>query len=326
MKKIPLVLQTVYADLVQKAHTAEPGGSTYVRKQGAVEYLYGKRTLGNGQISEFLGRADHRGVRARADRYVAAQEAARERRKLVSLLKSAGLTAPLSQVGMVLEVLADAGLLDEEQGVLVGTTAYQSMDALVGVYLPSTAMMTGDVDVATAQIALRAKTEGDTMQKILKRADKSFRPVPALDAKAWPWRFRNDSGFLVDLLIPVKKRNDDNPARLEKLEAGAMRLQQLEWLLENPVQAVALHGAGVPIRVPDPARYALHKMIISGKRGMERAKANKDLEQAKALCEALSQENPGHLQAVFDDARRRGKKGWADPIAVACKKIGFELE
>jgi hypothetical protein len=323
VKKIPLTIQTLYADLVQKAHAAEPGGSTYVRKQVKVEYIYGKRTLGAGQISEFLGRADDERVQARAERYRKAQAAARERRKIVSMLKSAGLTAPTPQVGIILEVLADAGLFDEGQGVLVGTAAYQSMDALLGVFLPSTAIMTGDVDVATATLALRAKAEGDTMEQILKRADESFRAVGGLDRKAWPWRFRNDEGFFVELLMPVRKRNDESPARLRGLKAGALRMQQIEWLIENPVRAVALYGAGVPIRVPDPARYAIHKMIVAKRRGADRIKARKDLEQASAIWEALSETDSGHLQAVLANACRRGKRGWEDRIKASCKEMGL---
>jgi len=307
------------------AHEADVGGIPYVRKQGKVEYLYGKRMLGSDQISEFFGRADSKEVQNKANQYRAAQAAARERRKIVTALKSAGLTAPLSQIGVVLEVLADAGLFDERQGVLVGTAAYQSMDALVGTFLPSAAMMTGDVDIATATIALRAKADGDTMEKILKRADKSFRPVPTLDRKAWPWRFKNDRNFFVDLMIPVKTRKDDSLAKLRNLEAGAMRLQQLEWLIENPVKAVALYGSGVPIRVPDPARFAIHKLIVSQRRGAESVKARKDLRQAAALLEALSENDPNHLSSVLEDAFEKGSRGWKAPVVAACKKIGFKL-
>ena len=307
-------------------HDADPGGSTYVKKQGKIEYIYGKRMLGDSQISEFIGRADDPKIQGRAESYRNAQAASRDRRKILGALKSAGLTTPLPQVGRILEVIADAGLFADGQGILIGTAAYQSMDALVGMFLPSTAMMTGDIDVATATLALRAKTEGDTMDKILQRADKTFQPIGSIDRKAWPWRFKNDQGFLVELLMPVKKRNDESTAKLRAIGAGAMRLQQLEWLIKDPVRAVVLYGAGVPIRVPDPARFAVHKLMISGKRRGDSIKYQKDLAQAAAICEALSQTNPGHLAAMFDDARKRGKRGWADPINAACKQIGFKLD
>jgi hypothetical protein len=40
----------------------------------------------------------------------------------------------------------------------------------------------------------------------------------------------------------------------------------MEYLIENPLPAVILHGSGVLARVPQPARYAVHKLIVAQKR------------------------------------------------------------
>ncbi|WP_158266874.1 GSU2403 family nucleotidyltransferase fold protein [Alsobacter soli] len=87
---------------------------------------------------------------------------------------------------------------------------------------------------------------------------------------------------------------------------------------------MALHGAGALVRVPQPARYAVHKLLIAQKRAMDSAKAQKDLDQARALFECLASQDPDPLQDALDDARSRGAKGWAEPINSSLKAIGAE--
>ncbi len=85
---------------------------------------------------------------------------------------------------------------------------------------------------------------------------------------------------------------------------GAIPLQHLAWLNEAPVQAVALHGAGIPVRVPSPARYGVRKLIVAQKRAAESVKRKKDLIQAKSLMEALERERPWAWKDAIDDASR----------------------
>jgi hypothetical protein len=205
--------------------------------------------------------------------------------------------------------------------VLVGTAAYQSYSPIVGVFLPSAALMTQDADLATASLALAADEGEETLEKILRRADRTFTGLPSLDRKALPSRFRSKSGFLVDLLTPQLRRNDKNAMPLKQLAAGATPLQHLKWLIDEPVQAVALHGAGVPIRVPPPARYGVHKLIIAQKRDAQNVKRRKDLMQAKSLMEALAETDPWAWSDAMDSARAQGYAGWAQPIARSMKEI-----
>ena len=168
--------------------------------------------------------------------------------------------------------------------------------------------MTQDADLATASLALAGDDGEETLETILKRADKTFAGLPGLDRKAFPSRFRSASGFLVDLLTPKLRRNDKSPMPLKRLGAGAIPLQHLAWLIEEPVQAVALHGPGIPIRVPAPARYGVHKLIIAQKRAAENVKRQKDLMQAKSLMEALAEmiRGPGRMRSKCSGAARRG--------------------
>jgi hypothetical protein len=320
MKQIPLAIQTVYADLVQQAHAApKHEGSVYTQTVKGNDYLYVRRTVGAVRRDVFLGRADDPEVQSKATAAKSEMTRIAERRNIVSSLRSFGLPAPTTELGRVLDALADAGLF--KTAVLVGTAAYQCYSPIVGAVLPSAALMTQDADLATASLALAGDDGEETLETILMRADKTFAGLPGLDRKALPSHFRSASGFLVDLLTPKLRRNDKNPMPLKRLVAGAVPLQHLAWLIEDPVQAVALHGPGIPIRVPAPARYGVHKLIIAQKRAAENVKRRKDLMQAKSLMEALAESDPWAWKDAIDDASAQGKAGWAEPIKRSLKEL-----
>lgn len=325
MNAVTLTLQTLYADLVQQANAGLPDlGSIYVQTQKGAEYLYANRTVGATRRHRFIGRADDPVAQAKAEEIREGSKRAAERRNLVRILRSQGLPAPNADLGRVLEALADAGLFRE--AVLVGTAAYQCYSALAGVFLPSAALMTQDADLATASLAISADEDGDTMHTILKRADPTFSALPGLTPQTPPSHFRNASGFVVDMLTPQRTRGDPNPVPLKALGAGAAPLQHLRWLIDNPVPAVALHGPGIPIRVPAPARYAAHKLIVAQKRGAggDAAKRTKDLVQAKALIEVLLHSDPWSIRDAIEDAKSQGKEGWARPIDRSLKELNLD--
>jgi hypothetical protein len=238
------------------------------------------------------------------------------------------MPGPTGELGKVLDALAFAGLF-RNGGVLIGTGAYQCYSPLVGHALPNASAMTQDADLATADLALashEAAGRGQTMEAILKWADPSFAGVMQLDPRRPSSRFRAANGFLVDLIAPRRGRSDPNPLPLPNLQAGAAPLQYIAWLITDPVPAVALHGAGVAVNVPQPARYAVHKLILAQKRDAGGAiKRGKDLMQADALMTALSQRAPYDLDDALRDAMAKGKSGWAEPIRRSLRELGRDL-
>jgi hypothetical protein len=111
---------------------------------------------------------------------------------------------------------------------------------------------------------------------------------------------------------------------LEKLKAGATPLQYLRWLIEEPTQAAVLFSAGIPVFVPQPARYAIHKLIVAQKRTKDRIKREKDLAQASALITVLRESDPYVLEDARDAAFAEGKDGWETPVCRSLKEIGLE--
>lgn len=187
--------------------------------------------------------------------------------------------------------------------------------------------MTQDADLATASLAISGDAGSASMLDILQRADETFSGLTGLSRSAPPSAFRSNAGFLVDLLTPQRRRTDRNPMPLHNLKAGATPLQHLDWLIEAPVKTVALYGAGIAVRIPQPARYAVHKLILAQKRGpSERLKRGKDLLQAKALYEALGIADPHALQDAMEDAMSKGVKGWRQPMLRSMKELGLDAE
>jgi hypothetical protein len=319
-------LQTFYADLVQQVHGAtEKPGTIYTQTNKGAKYLYAKHSVGTGRRDVFIGQADDFAARTRADQIRAEQSNARLRRTIVRTLRDNRVPVPTRALGNVLDAMSDAGLFAD--AVLVGTAAYICYSPIIGMLLPSGSLMTQDADLATASLAIGSDSEIGTMLDILKRADETFVPVPTLTKGAPSSSFRSRQGFLVDLLTPQKRRTDTNPMPLNNLQAGAVPLQHLDWLIDEPVRAVALHGAGIPVRVPQPSKYAVHKLILAQKRRQnDRTKRGKDLLQARALIEALSETDPHALQDAMEGAFSMGIKGWKQPAQRSLKELNIDLD
>lgn len=332
LKSLPLSIQTAYADLAQQVEVASHTEASVDEVEvNGIRYLRLRRWVGEQRIAEHLGRADDPAALAAAEAARAEVSRLDERRALVSLLKRA-IPGPTVALGKVLDALAFAGLF-RRGAVLIGTAAYQCYPPLVGHVLPALSMTTQDADLATADLALSAEAGEDEgqpdrrrkrdLESILRWADKSFSAVPGLDPRVLPSRFRAANGFLVDLVTPQFRRNDPNPMPLPALKAGAVPLQHLDWLIEEPISGLVLHGAGVKVMLPRPARFAVHKLIVAQKRPAgEQAKRTKDLAQATAMIEALRAVAPFDLDDALADARSRGKQGWATPIERSLAMIG----
>ena len=321
MKKLPHTLLTLSAELTQQVIGAPRGASLYERERDGIRYHYAKVPVGSDRLDVFIGKVGDPEAEREASELRRAMEIARGRRKLVSILRREGLAAPYKTIGATLDSLEYSGLF-KAGAVLVGTAAYMMSEPLVGHFLPRPTLMTGDPDPAAADLALTAEPP-ETLEAILKRADPTFEPVIQLDPRRPASRFRTADGFYVDLVTPVRRRSDSNPVSVRALGAGAAPLQHIDWLIADPVTTVALWGAGVAINVPQPARFAVHKLILAQRRrdGM-RLKRQKDLAQADAMIEALLGSDRFALEDALEDARARGLRGWAQPIDRSLTELG----
>src|SRR5262249_50269318 len=96
------------------------------------------------------------------------------------------------------------------------------------------------------------------------------------------------------------------PARMPTLSgASADPLRYLDFLIRHPIRSAILHEGGVPVTIPAPERYAVHKLIFSHLRA-DLSKAPKDLAQAGALIHALAPTRALNLSEVWEEAWERG--------------------
>jgi len=215
----------------------------------------------------------------------------------------------------VVEELAKAGFF-RLRGVLVGTVAYQCYSAVIGRRLDAVALQTGNADFA--QFHKISVAVGDSLPPILdvlRQVDPTFREIPSqMDGRA-STQFVSRNNFKVEFLTP-NRGSDDNegkPVQVPALDgAAAFPLRSLDYLIYQPIRAVMLHAAGVPVLIPSPERYAVHKLIV-GSRPMEdrdaTAKSVKDRLQAKSIFEAMiANRQQADLASAYMEAWDRGDR------------------
>jgi hypothetical protein len=100
----------------------------------------------------------------------------------------------------------------------------------------------------------------------------------------------------------------------------------MELSLEDPMRATLVTRNGpVVVNIPQPHRFALHKLIVHGERSMaQRVKANKDVVQAAALVDYLLAQDAAQLIAAWEDVVRRGP-GWAKRLLAGWQSMASLL-
>ncbi|MGA7673622.1 MAG: GSU2403 family nucleotidyltransferase fold protein [Rhizomicrobium sp.] len=309
----PLMMQTTYAELVERCAStafadAFPDGGTFTPKTiRGRRYWYYQQSTGEGRAQRYVG-AETPELLERIAHHKEIRDDERERRALVSaLVRSFGLPRPIPEIGDVVATLAKAGVF-RLRGVLVGTVAYQTYSAMLGVRLPANALSTEDIDVAQFQnVSIAVKDEIPPVLDILKEINDSFRAVPYTSDSRRATSYVANRGLRVDFLTPNEGSDTDEPQPLPALRTDAQPLRFLDFLIHDPEQAVVLHGSGIHVYVPTPERYAIHKLIVSRRRRAGSAKSDKDFFQSEALINVLAQKRAYELKSVWEEAVRRGQ-------------------
>lgn len=311
MQRIPLAVHTNVAELIDQLRLARiesfgRGASFLRRERKGRFYWYVRSRQTQGERSErYLG-PETPELLATIETAKASQTATDARRMIVRGLKGAGLHAIDERTGRVLRALETAGVFRLRASV-VGTVAFQTYGALLGFVMPSQAVRTGDLDIAQDYGVSVALDDGldRSFLAVLREAYPAFAPVPKLDpAKSAVYRLPD--GFAVDVLTTSRHAGDEETSRLKALNTDATPLRFLDFLLRDTIDAVALHEDGILIRVPAPARFAVHKLMISRRRGPANPKRRKDIEQAQSLITVLAQDDPFALADAYAEARSRG--------------------
>ncbi|SIR42322.1 hypothetical protein SAMN05880582_11313 [Rhizobium sp. RU20A] len=335
MKTIDLMYRTLYAELTQRAMDERfisefSTRGRFVRvKVKDRDYWYFDLPGENGrQTRKYVGPDADPDIRSRVERFAELKADARQRRRFVTTLKrEARLPGPEPFTGEIIEALARAGFF-RLRGVLIGTVAYQCYPAYLGIHLPSTSMRTADADFAQFHsISVAIEDQTAPIGDVLRTVDPSFTEVMSPMDGRRHMMFRNRDGYKVEFLTPNTSSDDyqGQPATMPALgDTGAQPIRFLDFLIYQPVLVTLLHGSGVPILIPAPERFAVHKLIVAARRGTEdggAAKREKDVMQALTLMEALiATRRAGDLADAFDEARERGE-AWREALAKGLDMI-----
>jgi len=321
IERMPIPIQTLYAELVDRAWAGSitelmgAGGAAYTRKVNGRLYWYWQPSSKSGarEGARYLG-PDSEDLRRRIEERRDLAAVKQERTNLVRALRAARMPTPDGLTGNVLAALASAGAF-RLRAVLIGSVAFQTYLPLLGVRMPSALTATGDVDIGQFHsIALAVDDEIDAdFLTVLREVDRRFQPVSSpIDARK-VMRYAVQVGeqelFSVDVLCPLRGPIRGSVTDLKSLRGGAQVIKHLDFLLYQEVNAVVLHGPGIPVNVPSPERYAIHKLLVSEMRidtPRSQTKAIKDHRQADMLIRVLANDRPNELEEAWRELRDRG--------------------
>lgn len=318
--------QVAYQDLL-RMHLDEAAsefvGSIEERRRNGRTYLYDRFRIGTEMKSRYLGE-DSPDLRDRLARAADLKAEAEERKKRMSrlarVLRSEGMIGIDRETGSLLLAFARAGVF-RLGGTLIGTGAYALYQGELGVRFDSDELaQTGDIDFASFErlsVALGDRVEeepGDILRSM------KFEAVPGVfDRQVWKWR-QSGGEAMVEFLTPAFGEEGIKP--LPALGVSAQALNYLNFLIAEPIHALALYRSGVLVQIPRPERFAIHKLIVASRRhgGPDEAKARKDRAQAEFLIRTLAEDRPDDLAEAYEHALSQGPR-WRDRIASSLERI-----
>jgi hypothetical protein len=239
--------------------------------------------------------------------FTAGREAAQERLRLISekideqarLNKALRLNRVPRVVARVLRELDRAGLHDEF--MVIGTQALYAYEAAGGAHFLLELLASGDVDLLydarKKLVVVSEKLDGNGLLGLLKKADRTFERVRENGLRA-----ANAGQFMVDLVTGPSGMLNNQTITFSEADLVAAEVPGLQWLLNSPkldVIAIDEDGWPVPMRVPDPRAFALHKAWLSSLPTRETLKKPRDLDQAQAVASLVKEQMP-HLS--FENA------------------------
>jgi hypothetical protein len=321
------IAHSAYHDLLRSlqddAVSEIRGSPTRVERNGRV-YWYDSYRVGSDVRKRYIGE-DSEELRARIAAYETLKSATEARRKnrtrLVRLLRAEGFLSLDAATGGLLSALAASGVF-RLGGTVVGTHAFRLYEGELGVRMGvDMAAQTDDIDIASfTRLSLALEdTAAPPLETVFK--DLAFAPQPSvLKGRAWRWK-QSRGDTLVEFLTP----SFDEKEGLQPLSAlgvDAQALHHLNFLIAEPIKAAINYRSGVLVQIPQPERFAVHKLIVASRRraGVDALKSEKDRRQAAFLIDVLAEDRPDELKDAMEDAKSRGPK-WRERISTTLARM-----
>jgi hypothetical protein len=318
--EIDLQTRTLYMELVEMMQIMEASrtisslkGSFSVKEIKGDEYVYFQAYAPSGQLEQiYVGKRSDQTEHLMREHSAGKSDVVEmgDKFKRLSRQIQAGIKTPTDKaMTRVIRSLAESGVFING-GVLVGTHAFQIAGLILGVGWPAETMRTTDVDLAIERkIAIAIPMIDSDIPAALDSLQMGFLPVPRLSHKepSTNYAIRN-SQLRLDVVTP-KTKESISPVFIKRFNCAAEPLSYLSYLIELPVTSVLLDTTPVLIKVPQPVRYAMHKLIVSQIRDASNdAKRPKDLYQAFQILSVLQENRPFDIQPAWENLIGRGPK------------------
>lgn len=316
---IPLETQTLYGEALERARLMELD-----RSFGHLSGSFGKKQVGDGAFwyfrtsegaqgrREFYVGPDSAEIHSLIDRYQAEHEQRQVGResldRMGAMLAHGGCMTMDTPSARVVEAIAAGGVF-RLGGVLVGTHAFVAMGNMLGVRW-RTGTRTQDLDFAAFRtMEVAAPQDSADLWKALDALNMGFLPTPGLDPRVPSTSyFVRGKELRVDFLTTGSHRGENGPVFLPRFNAAASPVRFMNYLLKETTDAIALgRSSATLVRVPQPARFGFHKILVAEERPSSSAvKATKDISQAKELLEFMLGSHPSEVSMAFESLIEEG--------------------
>ena len=316
--ELSLAAQSAYAELAEQARAFEAtsalagltGSFQKLERKGQSYWYFAFREVGGKVRMSYVGPDDER-VRDLIKRF----RDGRRRKPLAPQAKAAivqGCSPLAPKHFRIVKRLADYGFF-RAGGILVGTHAFVAYGNLLGIrWLHGAATL--DVDFAHAgrnvSVALPADLKID-VHGALESLEMGLLPLTEFEGGTGAqYRSGTDQELRLDFLTSMTRNG--KPVVMPELNLALEPLKFMELSLAGVAQACVFGNTGAcMVNVPEPERFAVHKLIVHGERpASQRTKARKDLLQAASLVEYfINARDQRTFNSAWKDAVGRGA-GW----------------
>jgi hypothetical protein len=209
----------------------------------------------------------------------------------------------VESIGKILKVFAENNLFEE--GVeLIGSWCFKLYQKHLGV--ENFPLTTPDIDFLIPN-PYHGKEHSDFITKLEKLG---FEADFKRDGSIYLW----NADLKIEFLTAEKGAGTDKAIKIKKLGIDAIPIRHVGFLLEKPIE---ITEGGMKIKVPAPARFCLHKLIIA----MRRNKLDKKLKDLQQAIYTSTIVNKKEMLELF----RSLSKKWQQTIWKALEKAEAEL-
>jgi hypothetical protein len=186
----------------------------------------------------------------------------------------------------VLKKFYDAGILDEI--ILVGSWCMYFYKDYFPAESFSPSIRTKDIDFLVP-IPIKTQKKTDVVQLL-----KSEGFIVTFNRSGY-MRLEHPE-LMIEFLVPERGRGTDKPYMLPHLGVNAQALRFLDFLAQN---AIVIRLEKLKVRVPHPAAFGLHKLIISKRRKTEEKLLKEKQEALSVLNVLIEQGEANVVKAMF---------------------------